>query len=170
MFPLRVAGAAWHLVAALGGLGHVGGAASGRVFGWRCPRGLTASHDLRVAPTEPGVEYGFWIALSWLATADTGAAEAAALLLRDQFQAPARLTPHRGTLLAADDTREQAADRVALAGCFDRAVGAYRVQAVDGQTRFTFDPGTIARARPVFLMGGPDIDHPDAACVHDGLR
>ena len=155
VFPLRVAGADWHLVAALGGLGHVGGGAPARVFGWRCPCGLTASHDLRVAPTEPGVEYGFWIVLSWLASADTGAAEAAALLLRDQFQVPARLTAHRGALLAADDASEQPADRVALAGCFDRAAGAYRVQAVDGLTRFTFDPGTVPRTQPVFLVSGP---------------
>ncbi len=155
VFPLRVAGTAWHLVAALGGLSHVGGGTSARVFGWRCPRGLTASHDLRVAPTVPGVEYGFWIAVSWLATADTGAAEAAALLLRDQFHTPARLTAHCGTLLAADPGREQPADQVALAGCFDRAIGAYRLWAAAGRARFTFDPGPVARDRPVFLIGGP---------------
>lgn len=155
VFPLRVAGAAWHLVAALGGLSHVGGDAPGRVLGWRCPRGLTASYGLRVAPTVPGVEYGFWIAVSWLATADTAAAEAAALLLRDQFRVPARLTAHRGALLEADAAREQPADRAALAGGFDRAIGAYRLQAVAGQSRFTFDPGPVARAQPVFLISGP---------------
>jgi hypothetical protein len=165
VFPLRLAGASWHLVAALGGLGHVGGSAPARVFGWRCPRGLTASHDLRVAPTEPGVEYGFWIALSWLAGADRGAAESAALLLRDQFQVPARLTAHRGALLAADAATEQPADRVALAGCFDRAAGAYRVQAAAGQTCFTFDPGAVPRAQPVFLVDVPAADDTDpAAC------
>ena len=155
VFPLRVAGAAWHLVAALGGLGHVGGEAPARALGWRCPRGLTASFGLRVAPTVPGVEYGFWIALSWLATADTGAAEAAALLLRDQFQVPARLTVHRGALLGADAAREQPADRAGLAGGFDRAIGAYRLHAVAGQSRFTFDPGPVARAHPAFLISGP---------------
>ncbi|MDE0026347.1 MAG: hypothetical protein OXP69_18210 [Spirochaetaceae bacterium] len=155
VFPLRVAGAAWHLVAALGGLNHVGGEAPGRVLGWRCPRGLTASHGLRVAPTVPGVEYGFWIAVTWLATADTGAAEAAALLLRDQFQVPARLTAYRGALLGADAAREQPADRAALAGGFDRAIGAYRLQAAAGQSRFTFDPGPVARAHPAFLISGP---------------
>lgn len=155
VFPMRVAGAAWHLVAALGGLSHVGGEAPGRVLGWRCPRGLTASYGLRVAPTVPGVEYGFWIAVSWLATADTGTAEAAALLLRDQFQVPARLTAHRGAVLVADASREQPADRAALAGCYDRAIGAYRLQAVAGQSRFTFDPGPVARAHPVFLVSGP---------------
>ena len=154
VFPLRVAGAAWHLVAALGGLGHVGGETAGRVFGWRCPRGLTASHDLRVAPTAPGVEYGFWIVLSWLATADTGAAEAAAVLLRDQFQAPARLTAHHGVLLAADAGREQPADRTALAGCFDRGLGAYRMQAAAGRVRFSFDPGPTARRQPAFVVAG----------------
>ena len=59
-FPLRIGSAAWHLIAAVGGLCNVGGAAPGRAFGWRCPRRLTASHDLRVAPTVPGTEYGFW--------------------------------------------------------------------------------------------------------------
>ena len=152
VFPLRVAGAAWHLVAALGGLGHVGGAVPGRVFGWRCPRGLTASHDLRVAPTEPGVEYGFWIALSWLATADTGAAEAAALHLREEFMSPARVAPIHGALVAADATREQPADAVALDGCYDRALGAYRLQAAARRIRFTFDPGTISRPQPAFLV------------------
>ena len=165
VFPLRVAGAAWHLVAALGGLSHVGGEAPGRLLGWRCPRGLTASYGLRVAPTVPGVEYGFWIAVSWLATADAGAAEAAALLLRDQFQVPARLTAHRGALLEADAAREQPPDRAALAGGFDRAIGAYRLQAVAGRSRFTFDPGPVARAHPVFLISGPGIRREDDAGV-----
>ena len=162
-FPVRAAGAAWHLVAAVGSLGHAGGDAQGRVFGWRCPRGLTASHDLRVAPTEPGVEYGFWIALSWLASTDTGSAEAAALRLRDQFQNPARLRAQRGALLAADDTREQPADRVALAGCFDRGLGAYRLQADRGRVRFTFDPGPVSRHEPAFLLSG--LGERDDGCV-----
>ena len=170
VFPLRVAGAAWHLVAALGGLSHVGGAAPGRVLGWRCPRGLTASYGLRVAPTVPGVEYGFWIAVSWLATADTAAAEAAALLLRDQFQVPARLTAHRGALLEADAEREQPADRAALAGGFDRAIGAYRLQAVAGQSRFTFDPGPIARAHPAFLFSVPGARREQDAGVAGDTR
>ena len=154
VFPLRAAGSAWHLIAAVGSLGHAGGDATGRVFGWRCPRGLTASHDLRVAPTEPGVEYGFWIAVSWLASADTGAAEAAALRLRDQFQSPARLAAQRGALLEPDDTREQPADHAALAGCFDRSLGAYRLQADGGRVRFTFDPVGISRHEPAFLVSG----------------
>ena len=152
VFPLRVAGAAWHLVAALGGLSHVGGEVPGRVFGWRCPRGLTASYDLRVAPTEPGVEYGFWIALSWLATADTRAAEAAALHLREQFRTPAAVTARCGAADAADAVREQPADAHALTGCFDRGLGAYRLQAEAGRVRFAFDPGAISRHRPVFLV------------------
>ena len=153
-FPVRAAGAAWHLVAAVGSLSHAGGDAQGRVFGWRCPRGLTASHDLRVAPTEPGVEYGFWIALSWLASTDAGTAEAAALGLRDQFQSPARLAAQQGELLEADAIREQPADRVALAGCFDRGLGAYRLRADGGRVRFTFEPGTISRHEPAFLVSG----------------
>ena len=154
VFPLRLAGAAWHLVAALGGLGQVGGAVPGRVFGWRCPRGLTASHDLRVAPTEPGVEYGFWIAVSWLATADTSAAEAAALRLRDEFESPALVAPIDGAIAEADATREQPADLLALAGCFDRSLGAYRLQAAAGRVRFAFDPGPVSRDRPAFLVSG----------------
>jgi len=168
VFPLWVAGAAWHLVAALGGLGHVGGEAPGRVLGWRCPRGLTASYGLRVAPTVPGLEYGFWIAVGWLATADTGAAEAAALLLRDQFQVPARLTAHRGAVLDADAAREQPADRAALAAGFDRAIGAYRLQAVAGQSRFTLDPGPVARAHPAFLVSDSGRRrHEDAGIAGD---
>ena len=154
VFPLRVAGAAWHLIAAVGGLSQVGGAVPGRVFGWRCPRGLTASHDLRVAPTEPGVEYGFWIAVSWLASADTSAAQVAALRLRDEFESPARVAPIHGAIAEADATREQPADLLSLAGCFDRSLGAYRVQAEAGRVRFAFDPGPVSRDRPAFLVSG----------------
>ena len=57
-FPLQVGATPWHLIAALGGLCNVDGAAPARAFGWQCPRRLTASHDLRVAPTVPGTEYG----------------------------------------------------------------------------------------------------------------
>ncbi len=154
VFPLRVAGAAWHLIAAVGGLSQVGGQVPGRVFGWRCPRGLTASHDLRVAPTEPGVEYGFWIAVSWLASADTSAAQAAALRLRDEFESPALVAPIHGAIAEADATREQPADLLSLAGCFDRSLGAYRVQAEAGRVRFAFDPGSVSRDRPAFLVSG----------------
>ena len=154
LFPLRVAGAAWHLIAALGGLSHIGGEVPGRVFGWRCPRGLTASHDLRVAPTEPGVEYGFWIAVSWLATADTSRAEAAALRLRDEFRLPAAVAPIHGSLAGVDATREQPADLLTLAGCFDRGIGAYRLRAEAGRVRFVFDPGPVSRDRPAFLVSG----------------
>ena len=154
VFPLRVRDADWHLIAALGGLNHVGGDMPGQVFGWRCPRRLTASHDLRVAPTVPGVEYGFWIALSWLATADTHRAEAAALRLRDEFQSPALVTPTHGAAVAADPKREQPADLLTLAGCFDRGIGAYRLQAEAGRVRFVFDPGRVSRERPAFLVSG----------------
>ena len=153
-FPLRLGGAAWHLIAAVGGLNNVGGSTPARAFGWQCPRRLTASHDLRVAPTTPGTEYGFWIACTWLPTADTGAAEAAALHLRDEFQHPARLTPHRGALVQRATDREQPAALLALAGCFDRGLGAYRLQAEEGSVRFTFDPGPHPRHQPAFLVEG----------------
>ena len=170
-FPLRAGAAAWHLIAAVGGLCNVGGAAPGRAFGWQCPRRLTASHDLRVAPTVPGTEYGFWIACAWLPTADRAAAEAAALHLRDEFQQPARLTPRRGALVRSGATREQPAERLALAGCFDRGVGAYRLQAEAGTVRFTFDPGTIRRRRPVFAVEGLAPAAPaTVACAADGRR
>lgn len=153
-FPLRLGGAAWHLIAAVGGLNNVGGSTPARAFGWQCQRRLTASHDLRVAPTAPGTEYGFWIACTWLPTADTGAAEAAALHLRDEFQHPARLTPHRGALVQRAADREQPAALLALAGCFDRGLGAYRLQAEEGSVRFTFDPGPLPRHQPAFLVEG----------------
>lgn len=153
-FPVRAGAAAGHLIAVVGGLRNVAGAAPGRAFGWQCPRRLTASHDLRVAPTVPGTEYGFWIACAWLPGADTAAAEAAALRLRAEFRQPARLTPQRGALVRADAAREQPAARLALAGCFDRGLGAYRLRAEAGAVSFTFDPGTIPRHRPVFLIKG----------------
>ena len=174
VFPLRVRGTDWHLIAALGGLSHVGGDASGQVFGWRCPRGLTASHDLRVAPTVPGVEYGFWIALSWLAAADTRRAEAAALRLRDEFQSPALVAPTHGGPAAADTKLEQPADLLTLAGCFDRSIGAYRLRAEAGRVRFVFDPGTVSREQPAFLVsdlgGGAGAGRAEAdASAHDAV-
>ena len=173
VFPLRVRDADWHLMAAVGGLNHVGGDQPGQVFGWRCPRGLTASHDLRVAPTVPGVEYGFWIALSWLATADTHRAEAAALRLRDDFQSPALVTPTHGAVVAADAKREQPADLLTLAGCFDRGIGAYRLRAAAGRVRFVFDPGQGRRERPVLLvsgLGGGGADRAEAeASAYDAV-
>ena len=153
-FPLSLGGAAWHLVAAVGGLHNVSGSVPARAFGWQCPRRLTASHNLRVAPTAPGTEYAFWIACTWLPGADTAAAEAAALHLRDEFQHPARLTPHHGALVQCDPAQEQPAARLALAGCFDRGLGAYRLQAEAGSVRFTFDPGPIPRRQPAFLVEG----------------
>ena len=153
-FPVRAGAAAGHLIAVVGGLRNVAGSAPGRAFGWQCPRRLTASHDLRVAPTVPGTEYGFWIACAWLPGADTAAAEAAALRLRAEFRQPARLTPQRGALVRADAAQEQPAARLALAGCFDRGLGAYRLRAEAGAVSFTFDPGTIPRHRPVFLIDG----------------
>ena len=153
-FPVRAGAAAGHLIAVVGGLRNVAGSAPGRAFGWQCPRRLTASHDLRVAPTVPGTEYGFWIACAWLPAADTAAAEAAALQLRAEFRQPARLTPQRGALVRGDAAREQPAARLALAGCFDRSLGAYRLQAAAGAVSVTFDPGPIRRHRPVFLIEG----------------
>ena len=168
-FPVRVGSAAWYLIAALGGLRNVGGTAPGRAFGWQCPRGLTASHDLRVAPTVPGTEYGFWIALSWLHTTDSAAAEAAALDLRDEFQHPALLTPLRGSVVRMEPAREQPAALLALADCFDRSMGAYRVQAEAGAAHFRFDPHGIRRQRPVFLVGGLATGAPhQVACISDG--
>lgn len=168
-FPLSLGGAAWHLIAAVGGLHNVSGSAPGRAFGWQCPRRLTASHDLRVAPTAPGTEYAFWIACTWLPTADTAAAEAAALHQRDEFQHPARLTPHHGALVQSAPAQEQPAARLALAGCFDRGLGAYRLQAEAGSVRFTFDPGPIPRQRPAFLVEGLATAAPaEVFCSVDG--
>lgn len=168
-FPLSLGGAAWHLIAAVGGLHNVSGSVPARAFGWQCPRRLTASHNLRVAPTAPGTEYAFWIACTWLPGADTDAAEAAALHLRDEFQRPARLTPHHGALVQCDPAHEQPAERLALAGCFDRGLGAYRLQIEAGSVRFTFDPGPIPRRQPAFLVEGLATAEPaEVSCSADG--
>ena len=170
-FPLQVGATPWHLIAALGGLCNVDGAAPARAFGWQCPRRLTASHDLRVAPTVPGTEYGFWIACTWLPTADTAAAEAAALHLRDEFQQPAHLMPHRGSLVRFDARQERPAAQLALAGCFDRGLGAYRLLAEAGAVRITFDPGAVRRHRPVFLVEGVAAGaSSEVVCTADGSQ
>ncbi len=172
VFPLAVAGTAWHLIAVVGGLQHAGGLVPGRALGWQCPHGLTASHGMRVTPTVPGTEYGHWIAVSWLPTADTGAAEAAALALRDEFEQPASLTVERGALPGNDPAQEQPAAALTVEGAFDRALGAYRVTLDAGAARFRFDPGAICRRRPVFIAsasaGAAAAGGAVLACALDG--
>ena len=52
-------------------------------FAWRCPQGLTASHDIRVAPTSPGTEYAYSIILQWQQGGDMESMEKKLLNLRN---------------------------------------------------------------------------------------
>ena len=60
---------------------------------------------------------------------------------------------------------------VALAGCFDRGLGAYRLPAEAGAVRITFDPGAVRRHRPVFLVEGVAAGaSSEVVCTADGSQ
>ena len=74
-FPFNLGGQTWWLKAVIGNLLHVAGDAPAAMFAWRCPHGLTASHDFRIAPCTPGIEYGFSILTTWQQSGDPAAVE-----------------------------------------------------------------------------------------------
>lgn len=45
-----------------------------------------------------------------------------------------------------------------LEGCFDRGPGIYRPVAGTGMAAFQFDPRSVAREEPIFLVTGFDAD------------
>ena len=132
------------------------------VFGWRCPRGLTASHDFRAAPTVPGIEYGYSIVVTWHSSEPSATAEADLLNLRDDWYRPVKVEPITGTVLCYDKTRECPARAIAFDGCFNRAEGTYRATAADGTFAAKLDPEGIRRRTLAWRVAG--LTSPTRTC------
>ena len=166
-FPLSLGGEQWYLKAVIGNLLHVAGDAPGRMFAWRCLRGLTASHDFRVAPSTPGVEYGFSILVTWQRSDDASQVEKDLLDLREAWYCPAVVAPLIGSLVEYRDEKEHPAEAIAFDGCFDRATGTYVVRAEGGRSAVRFDPGGVTRRRVAFWVRGLPREG-ELACTRNG--
>ena len=143
----------------------------GHVAGWCCPRGLTASHDVRVAPTEPGREYAYTLVMCWQDGGTTEAAEQDLLQLRHDWSTPANVTVHVGGAVSYDQQREHPAEALGFDGCFDRARGQYVVCAHDGALVLNFDPcGIRRRAVTLAIRDWPGDREPSVAVDGNPLR
>ncbi|MBN1555331.1 MAG: hypothetical protein JXA11_11340 [Phycisphaerae bacterium] len=151
-FPFRLGEETWWLIAVIGSLLNVEGDAPAALFAWRDPHGLTASHDFRVSPTTPGTEYGYSILTTWRKSDDFAAVAEQALHLRDEWLHPMQITAAKGTTVCYSNDRENPAEAIGFEGCFDRATGAYVVQAEDGELELHLDPGTIRRESVVLRI------------------
>jgi hypothetical protein len=152
LFPVLLGRQSWWLKAIIANLLHIDGRQPASLFAWRCPHGLTASHDFRASPTEPGVEYGFSIVLCWQQSDDIDAVENDLLNLREDWMHPMDITPTRGSTLTYVGAKEHPAEAIGFDGCFDRAQGVYRVTAEQGTLAFELKPGTIPRRSATFLI------------------
>ena len=157
-FPYLLGGRQWWLKAVLGNLVHVDGDRPASIFGWVCPRRLTASHDFRSAPTEPGIEYGFSIAVVWEASDDRDAVERDLRNLQEDWFSPMIVTPSVGSITTYDKNVEVPRKAISFDGCFDRATGLYHVAAADKEFSAELDTGGIARRSAAFAVTGVDRD------------
>ncbi|MBN1943283.1 MAG: hypothetical protein JW849_08320 [Phycisphaerae bacterium] len=151
-FPYSLGGKTWWLIAVIGNLQNVESDAPASLFAWRDPHGLTASHDFRAAPTQPGTEYGFSITTTWMQSDDFQAVAQRALHLREEWLHPMNVEAASGRTVCYSRDRENPAEAIAFDGCFDRAIGAYVVEAQDGNLELKLDPGDIRRESVVFLI------------------
>lgn len=154
VFPLDLGGQQWFLKAVIGSLLNVDGDHPAGIFAWRCPRGLTASHDFRAGPTIPGREYGFSIVTEWQRGDDIAAAQADTLNLRDDWYQPMAVETEVGTALVYDMNREQPAEVIGFDGCFDRNTGTYVLIPQDGRVKVKLDPRGIRRRMTAFCLRG----------------
>ena len=166
-FPFLLGGRQWWLKAVVGNLVHVDGDRPATIFGWVCPRRLTASHDFRAAPTEPGVEYGFSIAVVWEASDDRDAVEQDLRNLREDWFSPMTVTPSAGSVTTYDKNTEVPRKAISFDGCFDRATGLYHVTAAEKEFAAELDTGGIARRSAAFALAGIDRDD-TIICTLDG--
>jgi len=166
-FPYLLGGRQWWLEAVIGNLVHVDRDRPATIFGWVCPRRLTASHDFRAAPTEPGIEYGFSIVVVWEASDDRDAVERDLRNLREDWFSPMVVTPSTGSVVTYDKDTEVPRRAISFDGCFDRATGLYHVAAAGREFAAQLDPGGIARRSAAFAVAG--FDHDDQIiCALDG--
>ena len=109
------------------------------------------------------------IAASLIAHATPQDADGQALLLRSEFSTPASVQPIVGSAVEPTPCRAQPFAALALDGCFDRGLGAYRLAAKSGRVLFRFDPRGGPRDRPTFLITGLDVGA-DVCCWVNGAR
>jgi hypothetical protein len=159
-FPFRLGRQRWWLKAVIDNLLHVDGNAPASIFAWRCPNGLTASHDFRVAPCTPGTEYGFSVVVSWQQAEDFPAVADDLLRLRDEWMLPMTIEPQIGKLLTFKPGKEHPAQALTFDGCFDRASGMYHILLDQGVALLQLSPGSISRRSTVFCFHSilPDME------------
>jgi hypothetical protein len=143
-FPLKLGDELWWLKAIIVNLLHVNDS-SAAAFAWRCSYGLTASHDFRVLPTKPGMEYGFSILVEWQQSSSSKLVEQDLLNLRDDWCTPVIIEPQIGSVISYPDQRDQPAEAMEFSGCFDRSTGVYGLVAENGHFLDNLDPLDISR-------------------------
>jgi hypothetical protein len=160
IFPLRLGNQSWWLKVVLGNLLNVEGTRLASIFGWVCPHRLTASHDFRVAPTEPGTEYGFSILLSWQRSETPQEVEQDVLNLLEDWYRPVQIKPLKGSTVSFLINVENPAQAISFDGCFDRATGLYHVFAEQETLELALDPEGIPRRSLAFRINGLDSESP----------
>ncbi len=164
-FPFDLAGSRWWLLAVIDLRYPADANLPTSLFAWQCPRGLTASHDFRVAPTTPGIEYAYSILVSWCRGEDDP--EQVVLNLRDDWTAPMGVEAVVGRTVTYDPTLEQPREAIDFNGCFDRASGRYVVAADGGAVNVKLDPGTVPRRAAGFTIRNWPADA-KPLCTLDG--
>ncbi|MFA5865438.1 MAG: hypothetical protein WC975_12235 [Phycisphaerae bacterium] len=166
LFPILLGKEQWWLKAVVGNLLHLDDQRSASIFGWQCPHGLTASHDFRVAPTEPGIEYGFSMVICWQRSDKVEEVEADLQNLREDWYHPVEIEPVIGSLLTYSGEKEKPAEAIGFDGCFNRAQGIYHTTAQNGLLSLRLEPGKIQRRSITFLIREFPSDVP-AQCILD---
>ncbi len=151
-FPFDLGGQTWWLKAVVGNLLHVANDAPASMFAWRCPHGLTASHDFRIAPCTPGIEYGFSLLVTWQQSNNPAEVEADLLELRDDWYCPMNVETLVGTAVNYSRDKENPAEAIGFDGCYDRGTGMYVVTADNGKVELRLDPGQIRRRSVAFCF------------------
>jgi hypothetical protein len=165
LFPLRLGSQQWWLKTIIGNLLHVDGGAPASMFAWRCPHDLVASHDFRVAPCQPGIEYGFSILLAWQQSEEVEEVEQSLLYLRDDWVTPMGVETVAGSAVEYKVDKEQPAAALQYDRCFNRGAGFYHLIAERGYLEVRLDPAGIDRHAPVFFIGGIDPDKAIKVCL-----
>lgn len=156
-FPLRLGSDRWWLRTLVLLRSRHPGAAGTTSFAWQCPTGLTASHDFRCSPTQPGQEYRYTIVVSWQKGDDAIAVERGLLAWRDEWTRPMTLEATHGALVqykpAEKECPPEAND---FDGCFDRRTGRYVVSAEGGRVALRLKPAGIPRTQLVLSIRNAD--------------
>jgi len=140
-FPLRLGREQWWLKTLVLLRSRDPGATGTAAFAWQCPSGLTASHDFRCSPTQPGQEYRYTIIASWQKSDDARAVERDLLAWRDEWIKPMAIEAVEGSLVQyKPEERECPPEANDFDGCFDRRTGRYVVSADQGRLTLRLHP------------------------------